>query len=83
MMDAIDIERARSEEHNEEIKRAILDKRSSYHQDKARAREELQRTREHEQRTKEWSKWRRGLSARKQLARIKGGLKELVGLGHQ
>jgi hypothetical protein len=32
---------------------------------------------------KEWAKWRRGLSARKQLARIKGGLKQLVGSGQQ
>jgi hypothetical protein len=32
---------------------------------------------------KEWAKWRRSLSARKQLARIKGGLKQLVGSGQQ
>jgi hypothetical protein len=37
------------------------------------------RAKKQEHRTKEWSKWRRGLSARKQIARLKGELKELVG----
>ena len=83
MMDGVDIARARSEEHSEDVKRAILDKRALYYQGKGRAREEQSRDKEHAQRTKEWSKWRRGLSARKQLARLKGGLKELVGMGHQ
>ena len=62
---------------------AVLEKRSLYFQNKARARQEQVRAREHEQRLKEWAKWRRGLSARKQLARIKGGLKQLVGSGQQ
>ena len=83
MMDAIDVVRARSEEQNDERKQAVLEKRSLYFQNKARARQEQVRAREHEQRLKEWAKWRRGLSARKQLARIKGGLKQLVGSGQQ
>jgi hypothetical protein len=83
MMDDIDISRARSEEHNEERKRRIQEQRAHYYQDKARAREEQLRARDHEQRLKEWSKWRRGLSARKQLARLKGGIKQLVGQSHR
>ena len=82
MMDAVDIERAQSEEEGARLKRDIVGKRTAYYEDKARAREEQQRERQHAQRTKEWSKWRRGLSARKQIARLKGGLKQLAGLGH-
>jgi hypothetical protein len=83
MMDAIDVARARSEEQNDERKQALLHKRSLYYENKARAKQEQIRARDHEQRLKEWAKWRRGLSARKQLARIKGGLKQLVGSGQQ
>jgi hypothetical protein len=83
MMDAVDVARARSEEQNEERKRAILEKRTLYYENKVRTREEQAREREREQRQKEWSKWRRSLSARKQLARLKGGLKQLVGLSHR
>jgi hypothetical protein len=83
MMDAIDTARARSEEQNEQRKRAILEKRTLYYENKARARGDQARDREREQRLKEWAKWRRGLNARKQLARIKGGLKQLVGSSHR
>ena len=79
MMDAIDIGRARSEEQNEELKRSIVGTRARYYDGKARAKEMQARAKEQEHRTKEWSKWRRGLSARKQIARLKGELKELVG----
>jgi hypothetical protein len=81
MMDAIDVARARSEEQNDQRKQAILERRSLYYETKARTRQQHARAREHEQRLKEWSKWRRGLNARKQIARIKGGLKQLVGSG--
>jgi hypothetical protein len=83
MMDSVDIARARSEEQNDERKRAILEKRALYYQNKVRAREEQIRARDHQQRLKKSAKWRRSLSARKQLARIKGGLKQLVGSGQQ
>ena len=83
MMDAIDVARAHSEEQNDQRKQAILERRSLYYETKAHTRQEQVRAREHEQRLKEWAKWRRGLSARKQLARIKGGLKQLVGSGQQ
>lgn len=76
MMDAIDIARTRSEDHNEQRKREIQQRRVLYYENKARAREEQLRARDQERRAKEWSKWRRGFSARKQLARLKGGLKE-------
>jgi hypothetical protein len=83
MMDAIDMARARSEEHNEERKRELVERRAHYYAAKARAREEQARSRDHERRFNEWSKWRRGLNARKQLARLKGGLKQLVGSSHR
>jgi len=83
MMDAIDVARAHSEEQNDQRKQAILERRSLYYETKARTRQEQVRARQQEQRLKEWAKWRRGLSARKQLARIKGGLKQLVGSGQQ
>ena len=83
MMDAIDVARARSEEQNDQRKHAIVERRAIYYETKARAGQEQRRAREHEQRLKEWAKWRRGLSARKQLARIKGGLKQLVGSSQQ
>ena len=81
MMDAIDVARARNEAQNDQRKQAIVEERTLYYENKARVKEEQVRAREHQQRVKERSKWRRGLSARKQLARIKGGLKQLVGLG--
>jgi hypothetical protein len=83
MMDEIDMRRARSEEHSEERKRDIQGQRARYYQNKAKARDEQLRARDHEQRLKEWSKWRRGLSARKQIARLKGGIKQLVGQDHR
>ena len=83
MMDAVDMARTHSEHDYEERKRGIQEKRALYYATKARAREEQARAREHEQRLKQWSKWRRGLSARKQLARLKGGLKQLVGLSQR
>ena len=79
MMDAIDMARARSEHANDDRKREIQDRRTRYYETKVRARAQQARARDHEQRMKAWSKWRRGLSARKQLARLKGGLKQLVG----
>ena len=81
MMDAIDAARTRNEAQNDQRKQAIVEERTLYYENKARAKEEQARAREHQQRVKEWSKWRRGLNARKQLARIKGGLKQLVGSG--
>ena len=80
MMDAIDIDRARSEEHNEETKRTIVETRTRYYEGKVRAKEDQAKAKEQQQRAKEWSKWRRGLSPRKRIARLKGELKELAGL---
>jgi hypothetical protein len=83
MMDAVDRARARSEDDNESRKRVIQERRALYYEGKARARADQARAREQEQRLKEWSKWRRGLSARKRLARLKGGLKHLVSSTHR
>jgi hypothetical protein len=83
MMDAIDVGRAHSEAEGEQRKQVIVERRAHYYETKARAKEEHARARQHQQRAKEWSKWRRSLNARKQLARLKGGLKQLVGSGQQ
>jgi len=83
MMDAIDTARAHNEAQNDQRKQAIVEERTLYYENKARAKDEQVRAREHHQRAKERAKWRRGLSARKQFARLKGGLKQLVGSGQQ
>jgi hypothetical protein len=82
-MAAVDRARARRDDDNESRKRDMQERRALYYEGKARARADQARAREQEQRLKEWSKWRRGLSARKRLARLKGGLKHLVSSTHR
>ncbi|MEQ1909600.1 MAG: hypothetical protein ABMA15_12305 [Vicinamibacterales bacterium] len=83
MMDGVDIARAESERQRGQVKEQILDARAAYHDHKAMARDEQRRASEQRRRAKSWTKWRRGLSARKQVARLKGGLKQLTGARHQ
>ena len=79
LMDAIDQERAQSERESQRYKQEIEEKRLAYRRGKQQKRDETIRTTEGERREKEWRKWRRGLSARKQVARLKGGVKQLIG----
>jgi hypothetical protein len=79
LMDAIDEERAQSERESQRFKQEIEEKRLAYRRGKERKRDEAIRATEGERREKEWRKWRRGLSARKQVARLKGGVKQLIG----
>jgi hypothetical protein len=83
MMDAVDSARVRSEREREQLKHEIIGARAAYHHRKAQAREEQHRVKERSQRAKAFAKWCRSFSARKQVARLKGGLKQLTGLGHQ
>jgi hypothetical protein len=82
MMDAIDDERVRSEREGEQYKHALLQGRTEYRDAKRLKREAVIRATEEERRTKQWKKWLRGLSARKQIARLKGGVKQLIGARH-
>jgi hypothetical protein len=83
LMDAIDIERAKSEQAGERYKQQIAKSRAEYHEAKRRRHEEALRASEDARRAKERRKWRRGLSARKQVAKLKGELKQLIGARHQ
>jgi hypothetical protein len=79
LMDLIDEERARSEQESDRYKQDIEQKRLAYRESKQHKREAIIRATEGERRGKQWRKWRRGLSARKQVARLKGGVKQLIG----
>ncbi|MEQ1574644.1 MAG: hypothetical protein ABL993_10400, partial [Vicinamibacterales bacterium] len=83
MMDGVDIARAQGERQRDEVKERILDARAAYQDHKTKARDEQLRAGEQERRAKSWAKWRRGLSARKQVAKLKGGLKQITGARHQ
>ena len=83
MMDAIDMKRARSEEEGERYKQRLARTRADYHEAKRQKHDEAVRNSEDARRAKTWRKWRRGLSARKQVARLKGELKQLIGARHQ
>ena len=83
MMDAIDIARAKSEQEGERYKEEIARTRAKYQEAKRQKHEEAVRNSEDARRTKAWRKWRRGLSARKQVAKLKGELKQLIGARHQ
>jgi hypothetical protein len=83
LMDAIDDARARSERQSEEHRQAIEQQRAEYRAAKQRKREATLQATEEQRHAKEWRKWRRGLSPRKQVARLKGGVKQLIGERHQ
>lgn len=79
MMDAIDSARAQSEHERSESREAIVAARTSYRNEKVRQAEQLARDKALEHRRKRWSRWWRGLSLRKQLARVKGSMKHVLG----
>jgi hypothetical protein len=83
LMDAIDTERAKSERERSASKKRLLDGRAAYRDQELRNRDDIIRATRHERKSKEWRKWRRGLSARKQVARLKGGVKHLIGARHE
>jgi hypothetical protein len=83
MMDATDSVRAAGERERVVVKHQRQVVRTAYVNRKAETREAQSRERQQEQRAKARIKWRRGLSARKQMARLKGGLKQLAGFRHQ
>jgi hypothetical protein len=82
LMDAIDIAREDSERANRAQKEQILGARAAYREREHREREAIIRATRQERAAKEWRKWRRGLSARKQVARLKASVKRLIEVGH-
>jgi hypothetical protein len=83
LMDEIDIARATGERESERYKATLVASRTAARAEEQREREAGLRAKTAARRAKEWNKWRRGLSARKQLARFKGGVKHLIGARHQ
>jgi hypothetical protein len=57
--------------------------KTAYREGKAAQKVRAVRARDRERRAKAWSRWRRSLSARKQLARLKGTVKHMMGEGSQ
>jgi hypothetical protein len=81
-MDSIDISRQESERASREHKEQVLGARAAYREQEQREREAIVRATREERAAKEWRKWRRGLSARKQVARLKASVKRLIEVGH-
>jgi len=82
LMDNIDTERELSERANRAHKEQVLGARAAYREREQREREAIIRATRLERTAKEWRKWRRGLSARKQVARLKASVKRLIEVGH-
>jgi hypothetical protein len=90
LMDAVDMELDTFEASRNASKQQILDVRAQQweterraREDNVRAKEQLRRDkaarRSSELRAKRWRSWRRALSARKQIAKLKGEVKRLIG----
>ncbi len=82
MMDAIDQSRAASEGARAQTKEQIEAARAAYRERKAVQKAEAARRREQERQAKARSKRLRAFSLRKQIARVKGSVKSLVGARH-
>jgi hypothetical protein len=61
-------------------KSRIEAERTAYRDRKAAQKVRAVRARDRERRAKAWSRWRRGVSARKQFARLKSGVKQMIGV---
>jgi hypothetical protein len=90
LMDSFDIQEAAFERGREGDKQRVLETRAEQRETERRARDERLRAKEQlrrekevrrstEQRAKTWRKWRHALNPRKQVARLKGSVKQLIG----
>lgn len=79
MMDYIDSGRAEDEAERAKLKEELLTSRAAYVQQKAEAKARAAEAKRRESRSKEWAKRVRGWSTRKQMARLKGRVKQLMG----
>ena len=90
LMDTFDIAEAAFERGRDADKQRLLDTRADQRDQERQARDERIKAKEQlrrekdarradEQRAKSWRKWRHTLSPRKQVARLKGSVKQLLG----
>lgn len=79
LMDAVDSGRAEDEAERARLKEDVLSSRAAYVQRKAEAKARAAEAKLRETRAKEWAKRARGWSTRKQIARLKGRVKALIG----
>jgi hypothetical protein len=90
LMDTFDIQEAAFERGRDEDKQRVLTSRAEQRDQEQRTRDERLRLKEQqrrdkdakrsgEQRARAWRKWRHAWSPRKQVARLKGGVKQLIG----
>jgi hypothetical protein len=89
-MDTFDIQEAAFERGREADKHRVLEARADQwdqerrtRDERLKAKEQLRREKEAkrsmEQRARMWRRWRHALSPRKQVARLKGSVKQLIG----
>jgi hypothetical protein len=89
-MDTFDMAEAAFERSRDADKQRVLEARADQWEqerhvrdERLRAKEQVRRDKEarrtSEQRAKAWRKWRHALSPRKQVARLKGSVKQLLG----
>jgi hypothetical protein len=90
LMDRFDVAEAAFERGREAEKQRVLETRADHREQERQARDERVKAKEHlrrekeakrssEQRAKTWRRLRHTLSPRKQVARLKGGVKQLLG----
>ena len=90
LMDTFDIAEATFERGRDAEKQRVIEMRADQRDQERQARDERIRAKEqlrqekearrtNEQRAKSWRQWRRALSPRKQVARLKGSVKQLLG----
>jgi hypothetical protein len=90
LMDSFDIREAAFERDRDADKQKVLEARADQWDQERRARDERLRAKEQlrrekearrstEQRARTWRRWRHALSPRKQVARLKGSVKQLIG----
>jgi hypothetical protein len=90
LMDTFDIAEAAFERGRDAEKQRVLDTRADQRDQERQARDERVKAKEqlrrekdarraNEQRAKSWRQWRHALSPRKQVARLKGSVKQLLG----
>ena len=90
LMDSLDIREAAFERDRDADKQKVLKARADQWDQERRARDERLRAKEQlrrekearrstEQRARTWRRWRHALSPRRQVARLKGSVKQLIG----
>ena len=77
MMDLIEAGRAKSGRELAVLKGELIAAQQAYRRAKLERARQVAREKEGQQRSKSWARWRRGLSARKLLARFAGSMKQM------